>query len=897
MEDIETQIEALNARQADLEAERRDLLLFNKLDAKRRVLEFLILSKDLAELRDKSIQADTDYNDLVENCRKGNQMLNETKKQVKDGNETLAARKARLATITKEIAEHRVALDVHHTEESKIKLKLADLDNESQNQASENIDDLKKDLEENLVKKRKLEETLTVEIAKVEAQKQTLELLEQEKKEIVARSGRNEVFATVEERDEWIKDQLEEKEEEKDRNELLRSEYQSDLRSKKADFAELEENLLGKKQEINDLEKDLAEFKLKKQQLTQEKFQLDSNIDKAFKAQREEQSRRRDVENAFRTADNKMRYCKGFKNIRIGAENLQNMFEKSPELTEGYHGFVYDQFSCPDTLKVAVDQVLGIRLWHHVVDSKEVATRIMKEFNRRRYPGVLNFLPIKDVHIKTMDRKLQEKDAMPLMERLEYNPDSDAQAEKVLSFFFGRTLLCRDLEAAVKIARRTGLDCVTLDGEKGSGKGVLSGGWVDKSKNNLLCYENFSNAKAALDDLDQQLSSIADDLSQLDTERRNVIRGLRDSNNKILINEGKLTEAKSCLERFQAERNLLFAQCIDTEKLVTKVQTSLKLIETSCAHLRRELDEDLNSQMTQEYQARFEDIVKKLQKEKPRFKDASRNLETLETELANLENELDLLKKRIHCQAEVEAREADRANMMTELSNKLALVSDNVKDVTESLARMEATEVEETTSLASLRSSVEGNERLLGNLTESVADQNKKQGDILVKKNKYQSQIKTLNAKVTELGGVNPNMEAKLKNESSSSLKGLLKKTVKDLGRYDKVNKKALEQFKIFETKDRLQEQYKALESSRERIVQLLEGLDEQRASMLDYTFKQVVKNFETTFARIVPGGEGNLAFVYPEVEESSEEEMTQSQRFLRAKGLKINVSFTGNEA
>ena len=893
MEDIEKQIEALNARQAELEMEKRDLVLFNKLDAKRRVVEYLILSKDLHELRSKSSQADLEYNELVENSRKGNLKLNETKKQVKEGNETLTLRKASLATITNEISDHRNDLDCHLTEESKLKLRLSDLDKESQTQASEDMEDLKAEMEEKLLKKRKIEESLNVVNAKVEAQKQTLELLEQEKKEIVARSGRNEAFATADERDEWIKNQLKEKEKEREKNELLLVEHRTDLRSKKSDLDELEENLLSKRHEIEELDQELAELNLKKQQLTQDKFQYDSNNDKAFKARREAQSKRRDAENDFLLAESKMRVCKGFKDIRIGAENLQNMFESSPELAEGYHGFVFDHFSCSDQVKVAVDQVLGNRLWHHVVDSKHVATRIMKEFNRRKYSGVLNFIPIQNIQLKTMDMNLQEKEAIPLMEKLDFNQDPDS--EKVMSFYFGRTLLCRDLEAAAKIARKTGLDCITLDGERSSGKGVFTGGYLDKSKNNLLCYKSFCKAKADLEELDQELASIAEVLGKLDIERRGVNRSLAESTNKIMLNERKLTESKSCLERFQVERNMLFAQCIDTEKLVTKVQTSLKLLENSCNHLRREMDEELNSQMTQEYQARFEDIVKKLQREKPMFKEASRSLETLETELAELEMEMDLLRRKIHYQADVEAKEADRSNMMTELSNKLILVSDNIKDVTETLARLEAIEEEHTTSLASLRTSVERNERLLDNLTETAADQNKKQGDILVKKNKYQGQIKILNAKVTELGGVDPNMEVKLKNKSRTSLKSLLEKIDKDLERYKHVNKKALEQFKMFETKDRLHEQYKALESSRERIVQLLEGLDEQRASMLDYTFKQVVKNFETTFARIVPGGEGNLAFVYPEVEESSEEEMTQPERFLRATGLKINVSFTGN--
>lgn len=33
-------------------------------------------------------------------------------------------------------------------------------------------------------------------------------------------------------------------------------------------------------------------------------------------------------------------------------------------------------------------------------------------------------------------------------------------------YIFGRTLICRNLEVATKLAKTTGLDCVTLDGDQ-----------------------------------------------------------------------------------------------------------------------------------------------------------------------------------------------------------------------------------------------------------------------------------------------------------------------------------------------------------------------------------------------------------------------------------------------
>ncbi len=60
-------------------------------------------------------------------------------------------------------------------------------------------------------------------------------------------------------------------------------------------------------------------------------------------------------------------------------------------------------------------------------------------------------------------------------------------------YIFGRTLICRNLEVATQLARTTGLDCVTLDGDQVSklaaffyGK-LMSKGEVERYKE-YLCY-------------------------------------------------------------------------------------------------------------------------------------------------------------------------------------------------------------------------------------------------------------------------------------------------------------------------------------------------------------------------------------------------------------------------
>ena len=42
----------------------------------------------------------------------------------------------------------------------------------------------------------------------------------------------------------------------------------------------------------------------------------------------------------------------------------------------------------------------------------------------------------------------------------------DDRYDKALKYIFGRTLICRNLEAATQLAKTNRLDCVTMDGDQ-----------------------------------------------------------------------------------------------------------------------------------------------------------------------------------------------------------------------------------------------------------------------------------------------------------------------------------------------------------------------------------------------------------------------------------------------
>lgn len=74
------------------------------------------------------------------------------------------------------------------------------------------------------------------------------------------------------------------------------------------------------------------------------------------------------------------------------------------------------------------------------------------------------------------------------------------------------------------------------------------------------------------------------------------------------------------------------------------------------------------------------------------------------------------------------------------------------------------------------------------------------------------------------------------------------------------MNKKAFEQYNNFtKQRDQLLERRDDLDKSATSIQDLIEVLDQRKDEAIERTFKQVAKNFEEVFEKLVPAGRGRL--------------------------------------
>ena len=72
-------------------------------------------------------------------------------------------------------------------------------------------------------------------------------------------------------------------------------------------------------------------------------------------------------------------------------------------------------------------------------------------------------------------------DVVPLLKKLKFEP----RFAPAMAQVFGKTLICRSLEVATKVAAEVSLNCVTMEGDQVERRGALRGGWNDERRSRM----------------------------------------------------------------------------------------------------------------------------------------------------------------------------------------------------------------------------------------------------------------------------------------------------------------------------------------------------------------------------------------------------------------------------
>eukprot|EP01122_Echinamoeba_exundans_P014026 TRINITY_DN6267_c0_g1_i1.p1 TRINITY_DN6267_c0_g1~~TRINITY_DN6267_c0_g1_i1.p1 ORF type:complete len:1219 (+),score=293.05 TRINITY_DN6267_c0_g1_i1:51-3707(+) len=298
------------------------------------------------------------------------------------------------------------------------------------------------------------------------------------------------------------------------------------------------------------------------------------------------------VQDQLREAKSSYRESEREKRLRDCVEVLQRLFGAS------VHGRVFDliQPASPDFHR-AVSVILGSLADAVVVEDERVAQECLQYLRDQRL-GVATFLPLSSVEGKPVDDSLRSIQARvrPIVDVMQY----DRRYHRVVEHICGRTLLCDDIETARKLAflpsgrHKT----ISLDGTLISKSGFITGGatesssersrqrWTEKTVSDLKSRRE--KLLSQLNDLShtilgfsreqhliQEKDAISDRLVRAKTELKLISARLDDLLKQINSNDARLKQLEPEIARVDEAMVVRGAQIDLLKKKVESAESSI----------------------------------------------------------------------------------------------------------------------------------------------------------------------------------------------------------------------------------------------------------------------------------------------------------------------------------
>lgn len=567
---------------------------------------------------------------------------------------------------------------------------------------------------------------------------------------------------------------------------------------------------------------------------------------------------------------------------------------KEKGLEDRIKGPLIEFISVSPTYYAALESFAGMALFNILADDDEAAALAVK-YVRQSKLGAVTVTPLQQ--LRTRDHQYPNiEGAKPMISLIKY-PDWALPAIKQV---FGRAMVCRSMEVCEQVAR-CGLDAITMDGDRVSRKGVITGGYQDPQRFVRIALQaSVKDARAKLVEAERRLPELEDKIQQasetsdaLHAERREV--------------GSKRDEARGTLQQ-----------------LMEKAQSE-EAREAKCA---RELKD------FREWQHQVEVLIKEAEAsiEAKKAEKSSKSLANLspadEEKLRNLTEKLQELENqqvaaRDECRKSREALEEVQARLQSTLNPRLRTLE---QDVTAS-AGDEASERSEALAQTRGRLEREYQEAESGAIAAASALEKlgvqveilkKQKEDFAKRESALQEEASQANAAIDNLNAeISTHMEKKVQVEAQlhtvaaapadvercrecekSVLISELRDTNKRLLAFPHVNRKAVEQYENFSSQlVDVCKRKEDVDAAEIVISEALQRIDQQKEVAILQTLDNVNVHFQQVFQEMVPGGVGKLHVV--KQDESSQltpASQTQHGSLSEIEGVRLEVSFTGQE-
>ncbi|KAH8497890.1 hypothetical protein H0E87_016971 [Populus deltoides] len=911
-------VQYLDERLKELDEEKEELRKYQQLDKQRKSLEYTIYDKELHDARQKLLEVEDARSKVSEKSAKMyNDVLN-AHEESKDLEKVLKDLTKEVQALNKE----KEAAEKQQTEaikkQTELELDVKDMlerfsgNIQAKDDAMKQLDILQKEIQDSQKELNKISPIYEEHLSK--EKDITKRIMEREKQLSILyqKQGRATQFSSKAARDKWLQKEIDDlqrvlssnlAQEQKLHEEIYRlnadlKERDAYIESRKAEIATLDSLIFQSREGFNSHKAQRDKLQDERKSLWKKESELSAEIDKL----------RTEVDKAEKSLDHA---TPG--DVRRGLNSIRRICREYK--ISGVFGPIIELLDCDEKYFTAVEVTAGNSLFHVVVEDDNISTQIIRHLNALK-GGRVTFIPLNRVKAPRVTYP-QSSDVVPLLKKLKFSPNFTPAFAQV----FARTVICRDLDVATRVARTDGLDCITVDGDQVSKKGGMTGGFYDHRRSKLkfmnMIMQNTKSINIKEEELEKVRFMLQDPsiivyfvfaklISHIDQRITERVTEQQKIDAKRAHDKSELEQLKQDIANANKQKQFISKALENKEKSLADVRNQIEQLNASMVMKQAEMGTELIDHLTPEEKYELSQL-------NPEIKDLKEKLITcrtdrIETETRKAELETNLttnLKRRkqeleaiistvdsdtLHGEDELKRQELNDAKSLAEVTTlELKRVSDKIDRLKEELKEKK----DKKTELKVLEDRYE----------KTLQDEAKELEQLLSKRSIFLAKQEEYSNKIRELGPLSSDAFETYKRRGVKDLHKMLHRCNEQLQQFSHVNKKALDQYVNFtEQREELQKRQAELEAGDEKIRELISALDQRKDESIERTFKGVARHFREVFSELVQGGHGHLVMMKKkdgdhgddDYDDDGPREADLEGRVEKYIGVKVKVSFTG---
>ncbi|KAL8708882.1 MAG: hypothetical protein Q9220_006338 [cf. Caloplaca sp. 1 TL-2023] len=867
-EKIDELLDYIKERLTELEEEKEELKDYQEKDKDRRCLQYTIdhreqlaIANELDNLEEQRQTGAEDTGDSEERFRQGDQELttiqaeiNELKQQV----EFLKVDKRQLETERKDNARSKAKteLDVKNLTTGQSAAQQA------RTRYQANLESLEESIRQHQSELAEITPQYNSKLQEESTLKGELDSAEGTRKRLYAKQGRNARFRNKRERDDWLRDEINNGYPQVAKVKAVRvqtaediADLEKDIAGTETAIADLREQLDGRGSNNEAIQSQIQDAKSERDRLSDERKELwreDAKLDSVLS----------NTMNELRQAEQDLSHTMD-QNTSRGLAAVRRI--KRQYKLDGVYGTLAELFDVGDRFKRAVEVTAGQSLFHYVVDNDSTASKVI-EILQKEKAGRITFIPLNRVRPKTANVP-KGTDAIPMIEKLQFDP----MYEKAFQQIFGQTIVCPNLQIAGEYARSHGVNGVTIDGDRSDKKGAFTGGSIDNKHSRLDAVRKVSKLRDDSDAHKARSTEIKRTLEVKDQEITRAVGNIQKIEQRRVQQEHSygplLQELRSRSNDLQNKKDTLDSKHRASAKIDANMKT---LTDQQNAH-EAEIASEFKKALTREEETQLENLNSTVQDLRTQYSNLTSSRTELESRKTILEIELrENLRPRLD---QLQAQQFDDDNNGSS-STTGGSRGGTLKDAQTELKRLTKQSSTIESQFLALDHSIDTHLTQISDRTTRHAEiklsldtiatameKSQKRTEKSLRKRRILSlQAQDVSTRIRDLG-ILPHAALSLYTSvPSDTVIKRLHKVNEALKKFSGVNKKAFEQYNNFTTqRDTLTKRRKELEASQRSIEELIGVLDARKDEAIERTFRQVSKMFAGVFGKLVPAGRGRL--------------------------------------